>query len=364
MNINQLKNALPFLFETGITPLIIGQHGVGKTSGVKQFCEEQDYKFVSFRLGQLADAGDMTGMPHLDVTNDVTRFLKPDWWPTEGKGIIFLDEINRARRDLLQCVFELCEKGTMNGRTLPAGWHVAAAMNPDTGDYTVTDVSDKAFLDRFCSIKISSSYKDFCDFGSSKGFNKSVINFISNHPAMLRGNNEDFNLKFVEPSDRSWEKVGLLANIYDSKRMPDDILNELVAGLIGLEASTAYMSWKKNSEKPIEGSAVLQGYDKVRKVIVEQSSAENYRPDLLNSTKQQILDHVKSLGEGTELPVPEYDNLVAFINDLPNDLFVEFVQQAFRIPSLFLKLADEVKIKEKTEKLVSEKEAKSGTAAK
>lgn len=340
MNINQLKNALPYLFKTKITPLVIGTHGVGKTSGVKQFCDENGFQFLSFRLGQLADAGDMTGLPSIE--NGVTEFLRPAWWPTEGKGVIFLDEINRARRDLLQCVFELCEKGTMNGRVLPEGWHVAAAMNPDTDDYTVTDCSDKAFLDRFCAIKISSSHEDFINYGRSKSFNKSVLSFIGAQPGMLRGNNQDFTLKFVEPSDRSWEKVGLLANLYDSGEMPETILNELVAGLVGLEASTAYMSWKKTSEKPVEGAKVLADYSSVQKTIKDYGDPANYRSDLLNETKQQVIEILKA--EGKTITPSEYENLVTFMLDLPNDVFYDLNKQMFRIPQVFLKLVDETRL--------------------
>jgi hypothetical protein len=353
MNITQVKASLPILIKAKITPLLMGIHGVGKTSGVKQFCEENGYEFRSFRLGQLADAGDMTGLPSIE--NGVTEFLQPAWWPTNGRGIIFLDEINRARRDLLQCVFELCEKGEMNGRKLPEGWAVIAAGNPDSDDYIVTSTDDKAFLDRFCVIKITSSYNDFLTYGKAQKFNKSVTGFITAHPAMLRGNNQDFTLKFVEPSDRSWEKVGLLANLYDNKEMDEATLNELVAGLVGTEASTTFISWKKNAEKPVEGAKVLKDYASVKEKIQTQITSENYRSDLLNETCNQILELLSPYAE-TDIPNQEYSNLVAFLNDIPNDIFTSTIHKCFKIPKLFMRMADDKILDAKTESALTDKQ--------
>lgn len=342
MNINQVKMALPYLFENSLVGLLIGVHGVGKSTGVREYTEEQGIGFVDLRLGQM-EVGDLLGLPEITIdpkTGDkITVFARPKWFPTEGKGVLFLDEINRAKRDVIQAVFQLVLDRKLHDYRLPEGWSVIAAMNPNSEDYQTLDLSDKAFLDRFCHIKISSSYNDFVTYGETKGFDKSVLGFIGNHPGMLRGANSEFNLNNVEPSDRSWAAVSRLVK---NKTIPDDTLNELVTGLVGMEAATAFLSWKKNSEKPVSGALVLKDYKKVQKEIRAQTDAVNYRPDLINETKQQIMEIIKAKPvEEDSLTDKEYKNLVAFMVDLPNDLFIEFNKQCFKVPKLFLKLADE-----------------------
>ncbi len=342
MNINQVKAALPFLFENGLVGLLIGGHGVGKSTGVREYTEEQGVGFIDLRLGQM-EVGDLLGLPEIikdEKTGDqITVFARPKWFPTEGKGVLFLDEINRAKRDVIQAVFQLVLDRKLHDYRLPEGWTVIAAMNPNTEDYQTLDLSDKAFLDRFCHIKISSSYNDFINYGESKNFDKSVLGFINNHPGMLRGANTEFTLDNVEPSDRSWAAVSRLVK---HKNIPDDTLNELVTGLVGMEAATAFLSWKKTSEKPVSGVTVLKEYKKVQKEIQAQAAANNYRPDLINETKQQIMEVIKAKPtEEDPLTEKEYKNLVAFMIDLPNDLFIEFNKQCFKVPKLFLKLADE-----------------------
>lgn len=355
MNINQVKNAIPYLFAQNVVPCLTGIHGVGKSTSIREYTEEQGIGFIDLRLGQM-EVGDLLGLPEITLDKDgnkITVFARPKWFPTEGRGVLFLDEINRSKRDVIQAVFQLVLDRKLHDYALPEGWKVVAAMNPNSDDYQTTDLSDKAFLDRFCHIKITSSFQDFVTYGNTKSFDKTVLNFITNHPGMLRGNNKDFTLDYVQPSDRSWEAVSKLVKNADT---PDDILNELISGLVGIEAATAFMSWKKTSEKPIDGMIVLKSYSKVKKLVQEQSSVDNYRPDLLNETKQQIVAHVKGLQKDEELSKKEYENLVAFMIDIPNDLYAEFCHQLFKAtPQLFIKLTEEKKLEPKTDQCLINK---------
>lgn len=368
MNINGVKKALPFAMKAKLPLMLVGIHGVGKTQGVRQFCQENGYLLKIVNLG-CEDVGDLKGLPEFqrddNDTITATAFMKPDWahemiefcvQNPEKRAILFLDEFNRAKRDLIQASFPLLTENRLSQVVLPDNLYVMAAINPGTEDYTTLDLSDKALMDRFCHIKITSNYQDFLEYGKNKGINKSVLNFISAHPSMLRPTTKEFTLNYVEPSDRSVEKAALLVDMYDKKEIDEELLNELLVGIIGLEASTAFMSWKKTSEKPIDGSLVLNDYKKVKKQIVAQTDDKNYRPDLLNETKQQVIDIIKGKGE-TALEDKEYDNLVAFMLDMPNDLFIEFNKQLFKVPNLFIKLADEKKIESKVEKCLAEKEA-------
>lgn len=357
MNIETIKQSLPYLFKHNVTGLLIGIHGVGKSSAVRQYTEEQGIGFIDLRLGQM-ETGDLLGLPDIkedENGNRITVFARPKWFPTEGRGVLFLDEINRAKRDVLQAIFQLVLDRKIHDYTLPEGWHVVAAQNPSTEDYMVTEF-DKALNDRFCHIKVTSSYTDFLEYGKKKGLNPVVLGFIQAQPGMLRGSTKDFNLAYVTPSDRSTEQV---CRLVDDKTIPDNILNELVAGLIGLEAATALMAYRQTAEKPISGEAVLNSYKKVRKAIVAQCDDKAYRPDLVNDTKQQVLDIIKEKKEQADVSDTEYSNLVAFMLDIPNDLFVDMVKQLAKIPNkLFIKLADDKSFEPKTLVCLAENDSK------
>lgn len=347
MNIDGIKKSLPFLFKAKITPLIMGHHGTGKSTAVREFCEENGYEFVDLRLGSM-DVGDLLGLPDFEKDSEgnsvSTSFMRPNWFPVspDSKGIIFLDEINRARRDVLQAIFQLVLDRKMHDKPLPKEWHVVAAANPDTEQYTVTDISDSALLDRFCIIKVTSNYNDFLSYGETKGLDKKVLRFISAQPTMLRGNNKDFDLKMVQPSDRSWQKVSDLISVGvdDTK-----ILNELISGLVGIEASTAYMSFVENEERPVEGETVVKDYKSVRDRIKDYSTVENYRSDLLNETANSVLAYLDSVkGEVTD---EEHDNVIQFAMDIPNDVAFPYLRKMINYKGIFLKMIENKELEKK-----------------
>jgi AAA domain (dynein-related subfamily) len=375
MNINQVKKAVPYLMRAKLPAMLVGIHGVGKTQGIKQYAKENDYILKIVNLG-CEDVGDLKGLPNFKKNADkvlsATEFLKPDWAEDmltflkenpDKKAILFLDEFNRAKRDLIQACFPLLTENRLGQVQFPENLYVMAAINPGTEDYTTLDLSDKALMDRFCHIKITSSYQDFIEYGKVAGINPSALNFINAHPAMLRANTKEFNLNYVEPSDRSWEKAGVLVDMYDKKEMDETMLNELLVGLVGLEASTAYMSWKKTAEKPIEGALILSDYKKVRKEILAQTDEKNYRSDLINETRRQVVEVIKEKGEKT-LTDKEYKNLVAFMLDVPNDMFIDFSRELFKIPHVFELLCDETALHDKIEKCEAEKKKEEDKAEK
>lgn len=358
MNLNTVKEVLPYLAKANLVGNFIGVHGVGKSTSIREYTEEQKIGFIDLRLGQM-EVGDLLGLPEITTDkagNKITVFARPKWFPTEGKGVLFLDEWNRCKRDVTQAIFQLILDRKLHDYTLPEGWQVVAAMNPGTEDFQTLELTDKALMDRFVHIKISSNHQDFLNYANAKGFNKSVNSFISAHPGMLRGVTQNFDLNFVMPSDRSWERAGRLVTMYDKGEMPETILNELLVGIVGLEASTAFASWKKTEEKPIAGELVLKNYKKVRTSILKQVDELNYRPDLLNETKQELFRLIQEKGEEVELPTKEYNNVAAFMNDLPDDLFVDAVNQSIKTPKVFVKMGDDPNLSEKINRCVAKKE--------
>jgi MoxR-like ATPase len=354
MNINQVKEAVPFLAKHKIVGNLIGMHGVGKSTGVREYAEEAGIGFIDLRLGQM-EVGDLLGLPEIttDKNGDkITVFARPKWFPTEGEGVLFLDEINRAKRDVIQAVFQLVLDRKLHDYVLPPGWAVMSAMNPNTADYQTLDLSDRAFLDRFCHIKIASNYEDFINYGTSKGLDKAVTGFIQAHPGMLRDKTEEFNLNFVTPSDRSWTTV---ARLSQDNTIPEHMLNELVTGLVGTEAATAFLAYKRKAEKPVAGADVLKNYKKVQATILDQCSEKNYRADMISTTTKEIVDIIKARPETDEPATKEFDNLVAFMNDITDDIFVTFAKDLTKTPRWLLKLSQDKSLMPKIERCLVEK---------
>lgn len=320
MNIKTLKESLPYLFQSNVSTMIVGHHGVGKSQAVKQYADENGLDFVDLRLGT-QDVGDLLGLAEFEKDpktgqSIATKFMRPDWFPTDvnSKGIIFLDEINRGRRDVLQAVFQLCLDKRLHRYVLPKGWHVVAAMNPNTEDYIVTDLSDKAFLDRFCHIKLAPSKQEFFDYAKGRKFEAQLLTFLQDQPSLLQTELEAFELD-VKPSRRSWEAVDRLMKV----KTPINILRELVSGLVGTAASAAFVKSLSDTDKPISGKDVLDTYDKVAARIKKYSDSKTGgRQDMLKYTCDSLLETIQELKK--KPTKDQATNIVEFLKTIPKDL--------------------------------------------
>ena len=333
MQIKELHELLPYLFEAQVTPLLIGSHGIGKSQAVAQFAKEHGYLFVDVRLGALADSGDLTGLPEFvkdKLGNSIaTKFMQPDWLPKDGqKCLVFLDEVNRAKRDLLQAIFQLVLDRRIGQYNLPAESVIVAAMNPPTGDYTVTDVSDAAFMDRFCHIKLTPSKKEFLTYMENKGATSSLVQFLRERTEMVDAKTEDFSLD-VQPSRRSWDALARI----EKQNPPQNLFEEAGRGLVGAPAITAYLQHLAAEEKSIAGEEVLNNLKKHVETLQKWADPTKNRADLINATSDNLVkeidrlykaeadseDKPKEKESSKALTAAQLKNVAAYVNHIPMD---------------------------------------------
>ena len=97
--------------------MLTGKHGIGKSQILEKFFTARGERVVILFLGQMSDPGDLIGLPRLDEATGKTHFMPPYWFPTDGKPVVlFLDELNRARPEVLQTIMDLTLNRTLAGR--------------------------------------------------------------------------------------------------------------------------------------------------------------------------------------------------------------------------------------------------------
>lgn len=340
MNINNFKTVLPFIHKANVVPFVWGLHGVGKSSVVRQYCEENDLQFVDVRLGNM-EVGDLIGLP--DFTTDskgnktATKFMRPSWLPTSGKGIVFLDEFNRARRDVLQASFQfVLDRRIGTEYVLPEGWHIVVAGNPNTNDFITTDISDEALMSRFVHIKLSPTFDEWSSYMRKSSKDASVAAFFGEQPDLLHKGIEDFKLTMAKPNNRTADMLQRIVN----SGLPEDYVQEVGVGCIGTEAAVAYVAFRKSNYTKIEVKDILNNYSKIREKVQKASDKETNRFDIINQCLTDLHLHFKEIADKDlkELekdveyvdkiePVPkkQVDNLVAFLLDIPADMAIRFL---------------------------------------
>lgn len=315
MDIKTLKNTLPLLLKNNIVPFIWGRQGVGKTQSVAQLAKEQGVGFVHLHLAT-QEVGDLVGLL-MHCGEGEVKHARPEWFPTEGNGIIFLDELNRAHPDVIQAMFSFITSRTIHRHVLPPGWKIVAAGNYQSEEFTVTDTSDAAWMSRFCHLHFTPSKGEFVTYAETKGCT-SVADFVSENGEMLEGKkNKDTDIP-ITPDRRSWlEMVGPMEN----EDLDDETRFEIYSGIVGVSAASSFMAFRKSTERKIRIRDIIKDYSKVRSKVVGLNGKDETRFDALSAPIEELI--VQLNNSPYFLNEKSVKELQKFFLDLPLELIAQ-----------------------------------------
>ena len=147
----RLKSVLKTAYRTRRPVLLEGPTGVGKSEVVREVAQELEIGWAVLDLS-LLEPPDLVGLPVIE--NGRTSYASPQILPLAGNGILMLEELNRAERYIQQPALQLLTARRLHQYTMPDGWSVVAAINPEKGDYQVTPL-DPALRCRFLQLYVS-----------------------------------------------------------------------------------------------------------------------------------------------------------------------------------------------------------------
>lgn len=218
--------------------MLCGKHGIGKSQIITDYFSAKNIPVVTLFLGQMSDPGDLIGLPNINSSSGKTEFLPPEWFPLDGKPIcLFLDELNRARPEILQAVMDLALNRKLAGRKLPDGSFIISAVNSGE-DYQVTDL-DPALVSRFNIYTFEPSVSEWLDWGSKNGIDERILKFIKDNSQYLDSikNTTDDNLEKT-PDRRAWSRV---SDLLKDEQSIDSTLKKMIAGIVGKSTTAKFM---------------------------------------------------------------------------------------------------------------------------
>ena len=339
--------------------LMMGNHGLGKSQIVMEAARRMGIPCIDIRLSQ-CDVGDLKGMPYL--VGGRTYFAPPDWYPLKeedaldlqkqlglkdkvslglhgDKGILFLDEINRANREVQQAAFELVLDRRLNMRSLPAGWRVVSACNDNDDLYSVIDF-DPAFLDRFFVIKFRPEQDEWFDWAKKGGIHDAVYMFLRKMNKYLYATPEAIKTATTAKNKvhgpRSWAhlsrsihamqksfKDGILAfDVLDRTSKSMDFLYKVAQGHVGHMAATDFKMFIETDYQALDANVILNKWDdsvakRLQAVVDAQRIPElaNYNTIIIEFVKDKIK---KNLNQ------KQSENLVNYCRLVPNEICADF----------------------------------------
>lgn len=224
--------------------MLVGKHGIGKSEIIKQHYTRMGLPVESFFLGQMSDPGDLIGLMHKDEASGHSVFLPPYWWPFGDQPIVlFLDELNRARPEILQAIYDLALNRRLAGKALPSGSRVVAAINHGE-EYQLTDL-DPALVSRFNLYEFAPTVEDWLLWANARGLDARVTGFIQEQPFHLDGakTTEDltgFSDLVKTPDRRAWVKV---AEFIAAQPTLGALQVKAIAGMVGTPAAMSLQQY-------------------------------------------------------------------------------------------------------------------------
>ena len=294
--------------------MLTGKHGIGKSQILERFFTVRGERVVILFLGQMSDPGDLIGLPRLDEKTGKTIFMPPYWFPTDGKPVVlFLDELNRARPEVLQTIMDLTLNRTLAGRKLPEGSRVISAVN-DGEEYQLTDL-DPALVSRFNIYEFKPTAQEWLLWASKAGLDSRVTDFIAENPDMLDGaafTREDQGLE-KSPDRRGWERV---SNILQSNEVTP-LLKTIIAGIIGMPAASKFFATIDQKNLPSAKEILLGDFAKTKVVLRKCKTPE------LAAVNESVFRFIETKGYDGKDEAKVAKNFAAYFEFLSGEKFRE-----------------------------------------
>lgn len=335
--------------------LIRGHLGIGKSALVKQAASIMEnmlgkpVALVDIRLSQ-QDVGDLRGIPYMVGGN--TFFAPPMWypispeylkkqeeflsssghkyipWQTHEHGIIFLDELNRATREVLQCSFELTLDHRLGGVPIPPGWLVVAAVNHDPRVYQVHNL-DPAHINRFLVVDFRPEVDEWVRYAQVRvqgnQMHPAVLDYIKANPSKLDPLESDLASASKSGDQlatrRSWTTLAEVLQEIPNLDPKDDFTALLVQSCIGNMHLASFLSYLVNQRKTIPPESVVYHYNGAvaGKVLNLLDDGHAHEVTAINRAVLELLHKLP-----VELDRTVASNIIQYLMDLPDELASDF----------------------------------------
>ncbi len=311
-----------------INPMFTGEAGLGKSEITQAWVKKQrernpNFGFVDLRIAYM-EAPDLIGFPSEGVDKNGlarTNHLLPEFWPTEGEGLILLEEPNRGTTGVMNCLMQALTDFKVHNYTLPPGWMFAACINPDSSEYDVNTM-DAALKDRFVEFEVEFDHMSFIDFIEDKQWHESVRLFIGSGIWTYKDTKSiGKDGKYISP--RTWSKVNAaeMAGLNTSRQ-----LHRLtVQSILGKDIGNEYHKFCYDSA-PVTAADLLKDKPAAIKRLVAQSDPQTYQGDMIAATVESIEKAYGGLAKDCKADQINEDLMAEVAKIIPADHAVNLIK--------------------------------------
>lgn len=359
----ELKQTISDSYETKTNLMIWGAPGIGKTEILKQVAKDHGANVIVVILS-LMEPTDAVGLPEIEEIGSgknaqrrtVTRL--PIWYPRDNfgidgvsdkGGIMFLDEINRANRAVMNSLLTLVQDRRIDiaDYQMPDQWVVIAAANREEDDPGNLEEIGSALGNRFQHVNYAPEADDWINWASSKDASGKQ-NVLDDIVAFIEFNKSYLHMLDTEaatelwPSPRSWTNASrVIADVEkirakNGQKMTDKDIENIIARNVSPAVGKEFMAFLKVAKQyPLD--KIDLAYTNPKKAPIPAKTGKTGRVD----TSLALLAAVAYARKDKEITDDEFYNLIEYADGLDRaELAMPFIQLFFK---LHPKFKDQVK---------------------
>jgi hypothetical protein len=301
MNISEYKRCIRICRKARVPLMVWGPGGMGKTSGAKQVSDEDQCGFVPLQ-GSLLNPVDLLGLP--DRENGRTVWSRPEILPTDGSGIILVDEISDSTMTMMKAYYQLILSNTVQSHIIPDDWYIMGAGNRAI-DSHATNTMPAPLITRLTHIGVGCDAPDFTDDTPKTAvidvddfMDYAIHKFNPLVTAFLK-----FQSKYIyrhQAVPRTWENASKLLDSHTDHF--EYVFSELMRGTVGAGVGTEFNGFIKMASK----------IPSLQAIITNPMSVD------IPSELQIIFATVTALIHKTDSSTAS--NIITFVNRLSNEM--------------------------------------------
>ena len=290
----QLFPLIQATLEAGISVLLLGPPGVGKSSMATDLARVMERKLIDIRLAQ-KDPAELGGVYFPNRETQTLELFPPEWvkCACSEPCLVFLDEFNAAVTKLHQAAaYQIVLERRIGEFRFHPDTIVLAAGNREEDNAIVTPLSS-ALCNRFAHFEMRPDTEAWLEWAAGHGINDNIMAFIR-----AFGDEVLFDISDARsyPTPRSWamaSRVMATAHPLDLKRA--------VAACIGMPMADRFCKYMEIYRK-VDAAGIIRGDARI-------DFTKHGEPSFVYAAIFAVAGHLATAA----VPDPHLGNIVRFI---------------------------------------------------
>jgi len=319
-----------------MNPMFTGEAGLGKSEICQAWVKKMrqtnpNFGFRDLRIAYM-EAPDLIGLPEFQADPGVvgadgkplvrTKHRLPDFWPTEGEGLLLFEEPNRGTTGTMNCLMQILTDRKVHNYTLPDGWIMAACVNPDSAEYDV-NAMDTALRNRFEEYEVEFEHLSFQEYIENSGWHPSVVNFVGSGIWTYKPSSQiKQGGRYISPRTFSKLNAAEIAGAQDNRV----VHRMVVSSILGKEIGQAYHEFCYD-QAPVTAQDLLKDKKQAIKRLEQYCSKEHYAGDMVAQTVESVVKHYGGLKKDCKADQVDEDTMVEVATIIPADQAVNLLRE-------------------------------------